>query len=220
MKSASIFYRTARWWFAILLAAPVSGQETQRQYLSGHDKDDAVPWKFFCTAGAQSGFWTNIPVPSNWELHGFGTLNYHGESTNTFAEQGRYERDFAVPPDWSQRRVFLVFDGVMTDTHADINGQSAGLEHQGGFYLFKYEVTKLLKFNATNRLEVLVHKRSANASVNEAERRGDYWLFGGIYRPVYLEAVPQQFIQRVAIDARADGAFAMDVFVDGATSAD
>ena len=220
MKSISIFHLTARWWFAILLAAQVSGQETQRQYLSGHDKDDAVPWKFFCTAGAQSGSWTNIPVPSNWELRGFGTLNYHGEPTNTFAEQGRYERDFAVPADWSQRRVFLVFDGVMTDTRADINGQSAGPEHQGGFYRFKYEVTKLLKFNATNRLEVLVHKRSANASVNEAERRGDYWLFGGIYRPVYLEAVPQQFIQRVAIDARADGAFAMDVFVDGATSAD
>ncbi len=48
----------------------------------------------------------------------------------------------------------------------------------------------------------------------------DYWVFGGIYRPVYLEVVPQQFIERVAIDARADGTFAMDVFLDGVTDTD
>ena len=41
-------------------------EETERLYLSGHGKDDAVPWKFMCTSGAQSGFWTNLPVPSNW----------------------------------------------------------------------------------------------------------------------------------------------------------
>ena len=45
-------------------------------------------------------------------------------------------------------------------------------------------------------------------------------MYGGIYRPVYLEAVPQQFIERTAIDARADGSFTMDVFVNGATKAD
>ena len=46
-------------------------------FLSGHGKDDAVPWKFLCTTGANSGFWTNLPVPSQWDVHGFGTLNYH-----------------------------------------------------------------------------------------------------------------------------------------------
>ncbi len=197
-----------------------SGQESQRQYLSGHDKDDAVPWNFFCTTGGQSGYWTNLVVPSNWEMHGFGTLHYHRDATNPPPEQGRYEHDFNVPAAWSKRRVFLVFDGVMTDTGARLNGQSVGPAHQGGFYRFRYEVTKLLKFGATNRLEVTVDKHSQNASVNRAERTGDYWMFGGIYRPVYLEAVPQQFIDRVAVDARADGSFAMDVFTEGAVKAD
>src|SRR2546427_91382 len=69
--------------FGVLGTPPtVRAQETQRQFLSGHGKDDAVPWKFFCTSGARSGFWTNIPVPSNWELRGFGTLNYHKDLTN------------------------------------------------------------------------------------------------------------------------------------------
>ncbi len=190
-------------------------QETQVQYLSGHGKDDAVPWRFRCTAGAHSGVWTNLPVPSNWELHGFGTLNYYRDSTNAWGEQGLYALDFTVPRNWSGQRVFLVFEGVMTDTSASLNGQSVGPTHQGGFYRFKYEVTHALRFDATNHLEVTVAKHSANESVNQAERNADYWVFGGIYRPVYLEAVPTQVIERVAIDARADGTFAMDVFANG-----
>src|SRR5439155_26585448 len=102
---------------------------------------------------------------------------------------------------------------------AKVNGQSVGPTHQGGFYRFKYEVTKLVKSGAANKLEVTVAKHSANESVNKAERLADYWVFGGIYRPVYLEAVPQEFIERVAIDARHDGTFAMDVFVNGTTNA-
>ena len=58
---------------------------------------------------------------------------------------------------------------------------------------------------------MLVSKESSNESVNEAERHSDFWIFGGIYRPVYLEAHPAESIERVAIDARHDGAFRMDV---------
>jgi hypothetical protein len=198
----------------------IFAQETQVQYLSGHGKDDAVPWNFFCTSGANSGVWTNLLVPSQWDVKGFGTLNYYRDLTNAYDERGLYEHVFFVPQDWSGRRVFLVFDGVMTDTDAKFNGQSAGPVHQGGYYRFKYEVTPLVKFGSTNKLEVTVTKHSANKSVNAAERTADYWMYGGIFRPVYLEAVPPQFVQRVAIDARADGSFAMDVFLDGVTGAD
>ena len=187
------------------VAAPKPGQETLRQYLSGRDKDNPVPWQFYCTAGRKSGTWTTIPVPSQWEMHGFGTLNYSRDDTAKPVEQGRYRHTFTVPAEWAGLRVFLVFDGVMTDTQATVNGQSAGPRHQGGFYRFKYEITSLLQFGAGNLLEVTVDKLSANASVNRAERQGDYWVFGGIYRPVYLEAVPAQFIERTTIDARADG---------------
>ena len=179
-----------------------------------------MPWKFFCTTGHQSGFWTNLPVPACWELHGFGTLNYHRDATNPPPEEGRYEHTFHVPAAWSGRRVFLVFEGVMTDAHARLNGQSLEPAHQGAYYRFKYEVTTRLNFGADNKLEVSVDKHSANASVNNAERKGDFWMYGGIFRPVYLEAVPAQFLERVAVDARADGALVADVFVNGAGNAD
>ena len=205
-----------------LLSAPQisSAQETEIQFLSGHGKDDAVPWKFFCTSGANSGFWTNLPVPSQWDVKGFGTLTYHKDATNALDERGLYEHEFSVPQNWSGKRIFLVFDGVMTDTGAKLNGQSVGAIHQGSFYRFKYEVTSLVRFGATNKLEVNVARHSANESVNKAERLADYWVFAGIFRPVYLEAVPQQFIERVAIDARADGNFSAEVFLGGATDAD
>jgi hypothetical protein len=210
---------------AVVLMTPMdqlsaATTETQRLYLSGQDKDHTVPWRFLCTSGAHSGVWTNLPVPSHWDMHGFGTLTYHKDATNAWDERGLYEHDFTVPAEWSGKRVFLVFEGVMTDTTAKWNGEVVGPMHQGGFYRFKHEVTKWVRFGATNRLEVTVARHSANESVNKAERLADYWVFGGIYRPVYLEAVPARFIERVAIDAKADGAFAMDAFADGAESTD
>jgi hypothetical protein len=72
-----------------------------------------------------------------------------------------------------------------------------------------------VKFGTTNKLEVTVAKHSANESINRAERTGDYWMYGGIFRPVYLEAAPQEFIERVAIDAKADGSFCANVYLNG-----
>src|ERR1051325_11944399 len=145
-------------------AFSTGAQETQRQDLAGHGKDDAVPWKFFCTSGARSGFWTDLPVPSNWEMHGFGTLNYHKDLTNAWDERGLYEHDFKVPSSWRDKRVFLVFEGAMTDTSAKLNGESVGPTHQGGFYRFKYEVTRQVKCGAKNRIEVTVAKQSTKES--------------------------------------------------------
>ena len=79
----------------------------------------------------------------------------------------------------------------MTDTKVKVNGKLAGKIHQGAFYQFKYDITPLLKYGKSNLLEVEVSKRSENASINKAERDGDFWIFGGIFRPVFLEILPQ-----------------------------
>jgi hypothetical protein len=193
---------------------------TETVYLSGRGIDDAVPWKFQVTKGMKANQPSSIPVPSCWELHGFGTYSYgRGEKVQS-DEQGLYERDFDAPKAWQGKRVFLVFDGAMTDTEAKVNGQPAGPVHQGAFYQFKYDVTKLLKFGTVNKLNVTVSKESAAPGVNRAERRGDYWNYGGIFRPVYLRILPAQFIDRVAIDARADGSFALEAYLDGQGPAD
>jgi hypothetical protein len=199
-------------------AAPAA--ETQRLYLSGTDKDHTVPWDFQIDGGRSNGVWTTIAVPSCWELQGFGTFRYGHEDKPFAPMHASYRHRFTPPADWAGRRIFLVFDGVMTDCDARLNGASTGGVHQGAFYRFKREVTALLKPGQENLLEVAVSDKSADESVNRAERYADFWVFGGIFRPVWLEAQPQQFIARVAIDARADGAFALEVFPGGSGAAD
>ncbi len=186
-------------------------QLTIIQYLSGTDKDHTVKWDFMCTKGRNSGKWSTIAVPSCWETQGFGTYNYYQDAVNP-DEQGLYKYNFKIAPQNKGKKVFIVFDASMTETEAKINGKSAGPVHQGGFYQFKYDITDLVKFDQFNLLEVTVSKRSTNASINRAERKADFWLFGGIFRPVYLEIVPSTFIERVSIDAKATGDFNMQVF--------
>jgi Glycosyl hydrolases family 2, TIM barrel domain/Glycosyl hydrolases family 2/Beta galactosidase small chain len=108
----------------------------------------------------------------------------------------------------------------MTDAAVKINGKSAGPVHQGAFYRFRHDITDLLKPGQENLLEVDVSKVSADILTERAERNADYWVFGGIFRPVFLEAVPVQRIEQVAVDARADGAFKVDVDLGSVRDAD
>ncbi|MEP6584784.1 MAG: glycoside hydrolase family 2 TIM barrel-domain containing protein, partial [Ginsengibacter sp.] len=191
-------------------------QQTIIQYLSGTDKDHTVKWDFFCTTGRHSGKWSTIPVPSCWEMQGFGTFNYYRDAINP-DEKGLYKHSFVVAPLQKDKKIFLVFDAAMAETEVKINGQSAGPVHQGGFYQFKYDITKLVQFGKSNLLEVTVSKHSTDTSINRAERQADFWMFGGIFRPVYLEIVPSTFIERIAIDAKATGDFNVQVFTNASS---
>ena len=194
----------------------LGAQTTQVKYLSGKGKDDGVLWDFFVTDGMKAGKWSKIPVPSNWELHGFGKYNYgFDKEEKKGKEKGLYKYTFTVDKSWKGQVVNLVFEGVMTDAEVKVNGKLAGEIHQGSFYVFKYDISKLLNYNKKNILEVTVAKHSDNKSVNAAEREADYWIFGGIYRPVYLEALPQSHLQRISIDAKADGLFKTIVQANG-----
>ncbi|SDC02421.1 glycoside hydrolase family 2 protein [Pedobacter soli] len=200
----------------ILLFCLAKAQQTEKLYLSGTGNDHTVNWEFFCTEGMNSGKWTTIPVPSNWELQGFGKYNYgFNKEENKGKEQGLYKYKFNVPATWKSKQINIVLEGSMTDTEVKINGQLAGEIHQGSFYVFKYDITKLLKLGSDNLLEVKVAKHSANESVNNAERKADFWIFGGIFRPVYLEALPTSHMERIQIDARANGTLMANLFTTG-----
>ncbi len=200
----------------VLLCNGMQAQQTEKMYLSGTGNNNTVDWDFFCTAGMNSNKWTTIAVPSCWELQGFGKYDYgFSKDTTRGKEKGMYKLAFAVPPGWKNKHINIVFEGSMTDTEVKINGQLAGPIHQGAFYSFKYDITQLIKWGASNLLEVTVVKHSSNASVNAAERKADFWLFGGIFRPVFLEALPATFIENIAIDAKADGSFKALITVKG-----
>lgn len=204
----------------ILLSHLLIAQNTETKYLSGTGAGKTVDWEFYCSAGMNSGKWTTIAVPSCWEQQGFGAYNYgHDKLETRLNETGTYRHRFTIPANWQNKQVLIVFDGVMTDAEVKINGKLAGPVHQGAFYQFKYDITKLLKPGKENLLEVFVKKNSDNLSVTLAEREADFWIFGGIFRPVYLEAKPMENIARVAVDARANGDFQANVYISGLKNA-
>lgn len=204
----------------LMLALSLQGmaEPTRRHYLSGTDVGHTQTWQFRCSAGQNAGRWGTISVPSCWELQGFGAYTYgrfyKKQGTQPSSEVGEYLTTFTMPRTPQPKHYRLVFEGAMTDTKVAIDGVQVGAVHQGGFTEFTYDVTSLVKPGKKQKLEVRVSKESANASVNSAERRADWWLFGGIYRPVYIEELPQEYIEHVKLDARANG----DIYVQAKTN--
>ena len=107
------------------------------------------------------GKWNRIVVPSCWEQQGFGAYYYGTQGRGKPdddpvipKETGTYRRTFEVPAAWDGRDIHIVFEAAMTDTTVTINGQSAGPTHQGGFYRFSYDITRLVK-PGRNEIEVV-----------------------------------------------------------------
>ncbi|MCU4676549.1 hypothetical protein N7931_13005 [Catenovulum sp. 2E275] len=205
--------------FSLILLACSNQQQpdsntvtTQIKMLSGTGSHDAIEWDFYCNQGQNCGKWSKIAVPSNWELQGFGHYNYGTDKTK-HNEQGIYRRYFTLADNWQNKTIKIVFDGVMTDATVLVNNQQVGPKHQGGFYRFSYDITPFIHFNQPNELKVIVDKVSANSSIETAERQADYWVFGGIFRQVFLQALPQNHIDWVSLDAKASGEFKLNVYL-------
>lgn len=208
--------RNSSLFFLLFVSVFLKSQQTEKILLSGVDFEHPVQWNFMCTDGANSNKWTTINVPSHWEFEGFGEYTYGRwykelKQEAPSKEEGFYTYEFDVPLSHKGKDITIVFGGAMTDTEVKINGKLAGEIHQGGFYEFKYDITSLLKYGEPNLLEVHVSKHSANETVNAAERKADWWLFGGIYRPVWLEVSPKTQIEHIAVNPKMDGSLSIDI---------
>ncbi|MBC8094946.1 MAG: hypothetical protein H7Y43_03955 [Akkermansiaceae bacterium] len=111
----------------LAVAYPLGAQPTEIQYLSGTDKNNTVLWDFSVSSGRNAGIPSTIPVPSCWEMQGFGTYQYGQNGSVSNAETGTYSYTFPVPADWAGKRVFMVFEGVFTDAEVLVNGLPPGV---------------------------------------------------------------------------------------------
>ncbi len=148
--------------------------------------------------------WAEIPVPSTWEREGHGTPLYVNikypfhvdpprvmgepdESFTSFRERnpvGSYVREFELPETWKGQRIILHFGGVRSAMFVWINGQKVGYS-QGSRLPAEFDVTEFVG-SGVNRLAVEVYKFS-DASYIEDQ---DFWRLSGIYRDVFLVAMP------------------------------
>ena len=180
------------------------------------------PAGFFEPAFDASG-WPSIPVPSNWQIHGYGVPLYTnveypfavdpprvmgqppGQFSNRPAEArnpvGCYRRMFTIPDTWRDRHVFITFNGVDSAFTLWVNGQKVGYS-QDSRTPAEFEITKHLQ-PGDNLLAVEVYQHSDGSYLEDQ----DMWRLSGIFRDVFLwSSAPLQIRDHwVKAGLRADG---------------
>lgn len=166
------------------------------------------PVEFYKTTYDVSG-WKEIPVPSNWEVHGYGTPFYRNlgytikkdfprvmsepeEKYTAFKERnpvGSYRRDFEIPAQWAGRRTFITFDGVDSAFFIWVNGEKVGFSVNSR-NAAEFDLTKYLKAGK-NTLAVEVYQYSSGTWLEDQ----DMWRLHGIFRNVTLWSAPQVHIR-------------------------
>lgn len=133
-----------------------------------------------------------VDIPHN---SGSGKLHYFsGEDDSKIVQ---YSKLFVVPDEMEGKRVFLHFDGVMSCAAVFVNDKPA-FAHKGGFTGFGGDITEFLT-DSENKLTVIVDS-SERADTPPYGAPVDFLSYGGIYRDVWLEAVPQLYIKDTFIN--------------------
>ena len=163
------------------------------------------PLTFF-ENGFDVSAWDEIPVPSNWEMHGYdkpiyNNVEYPHSNTPPFINArpgfndggknyginpvGSYVRTFEVPENWDGRRTFIHFGGIYSAAFVWLNGEYVGYT-QGSNNVAEFDITNYLK-KGENKLAVQVF-RWCDGSYLECQ---DMFRMSGIFRDVYLYNVPK-----------------------------
>jgi len=158
-----------------------------------------------------AGGWDAIPVPSNWQMHGYGRPNYTNVTYPFPVDPPRvpqenpvgcYRRSFVLPEDWDGHPIFLNFDGVNSAFYVWINGQLAGYS-QGAHLPSEFNITSYAR-PGKNLLAVQVYQWSDGSYLEDQ----DFWRLSGIFRDVYLFAAPNVHLRDVFARADLSGNYA------------
>ncbi len=176
------------------------------------------PLDFFQEGFDVSG-WDEIPVPSNWEMHGYdrpiyNNVEYPHSNTPPFIKArpgfndggknyginpvGSYVRTFDLPADWMKQRTYIHFGGIYSAAFVWLNGQYVGYT-QGANNTAEFDLTKYLR-PGKNTLAVQVFRWS-DGSYLECQ---DMFRMSGIHRDVYLYSVPKVSVRDHYITAQLE----------------
>lgn len=223
---------------------------TQKRNQSVYYKTLSGTWKFnwvrkpadrpvdFYKTDFDVSRWNDIPVPANWELHGYGIPIYvnhqyefadykapisdeikfidkvypanPGKVPHDYNPVGSYRRTFTVPENWKDRQVFIQFGAVKSAFYLWINGKKVGYS-QGSKIPAEWDITEYL-VKGENVLAAEVYRWS-DGSYLECQ---DFWRISGIERDVYMYSTPKvrvrDFFAKADLDSEyKNGAFELEV---------
>jgi beta-galactosidase len=166
--------------------------------------------------------WKEIPVPSNWEMEGYGTPIYTNitypfkrdyprvtdtpddHSWTAFDQRdpvGSYRREFTVPDAWNGRQTYLVFNGVNSAFYVWINGEKVGYS-QDSRMTSEFNITKYLK-PGQNLIAVEVYRWCDGSYIEDQ----DFWRMSGIFRDVTLLSRNSLHIRDFQVQTPFDSAY-------------
>lgn len=112
-----------------------------------------------------------------------------------------YRRNFTLPSDFNKGRVIIHFGAVDTICEVYINGHSV-CYHEGGYLPFSAEISEYL-CEGENEIFLWVED---NLDLNypygkQTHKRGGMWYtpISGIWQTVWLESVPENYIEKIKI---------------------
>ena len=198
------------------------------QSLDGHWKFSWAPDPasrkagFFNPAYDASG-WDEIPVPSNWQRHGYGKPRYVNVDYVFPANEpvvpeldnpvGSYRRAFDIPDDWNGREIFVRFGAANSGMYLWVNGEPVGYSEDSKLPA-EFNVTSFVK-PGENLIAAEVYQWTSGSYLEDQ----DFWSISGLERSVELFARPtthiRDFFARASFDvASGDGLLDLDLDVN------
>ncbi len=183
--------------------AKMGDPKRSENYLSLHgdwkfnwvENADQRPTRFYETDFNDTA-WGNMPVPGNWELHGYGDPVYlnvgfawRGHFKNNPPQVpvkdnhvGSYRRTITLPAAWKGKQVIAHFGSVTSNIYLWVNGRFVGYSEDSKVAP-EFDLTPYLKEG--DNLIAFQCFRWCDGSYCEDQ---DFWRLSGLARDTYLYA--------------------------------
>ena len=210
----------------ILLFTISSAQKKPTEFQKSHRVEKIInsQWTFnyFPAANTNKGYeapgfddskWPAVSIPHTWstfettgELHPF--IRNASETDNPYwwTGWGWYRKHFSINRDYSDRKVFIEFEGVQKYCKVWLNGKYLG-DHKGGYGSFDFDITDFLKPGEDNVIAVAVNNRQKDDFKIPPMAATDFDVYGGIYRDVTLVLKDKLYIPMQGSASHEGGTF-------------
>ena len=177
----------------------------------------ALPWQCHPCPQCKRSRWLNLN--GSWD---FSAPDYEGSITLPFCPESRlsgverhfpegcdlfYRRSVTLPEDWQGGRVLLHIDAADQHLSCWVNGKAVG-RHRGGYDNILFDITDFLEGNVAD-LKLICRDDLKDTSLPYGkqvlpEKRGGMWYtpVSGIWQSVWLEWVPETYVQKLHIENR------------------
>ncbi|WP_338598930.1 glycoside hydrolase family 2 TIM barrel-domain containing protein [Sulfolobus tengchongensis] len=141
-----------------------------------------------------------IYVPASW--------NEQNPDWDQFSSIAWYEKKVFINEEHNNKEAWIIFDGAGYFTKVWINGSYIG-SHEGSFTKFKFSIKDKLTFGDFNNIIVRIDNKPDVHNLPPAKELNvtafDFFNYGGIHRPVYIELADECHVEDLTIHTKANG---------------